>query len=245
VIAHQTPPKARRPRTRLRRSTLLLALALTLGAVAWWSRAAVRAVEPATYVALGASDAVGVGADDPASQGWVPQLYRTLPDSAHLLNLGISGATLADVLRAELPPALDARPRWITLWPGINDLRQGVTLAAFSGNLEQLLHRVDVAQLDPPPLVVLLTIPDLRHLHAFRDIAPPELDATVRRWNAAITAAAGRHGARVVDLYAHGPDLAAHPDYISADGFHPSSSGYRRIAEIAAPALRSGAAGAP
>ncbi|HLJ35226.1 MAG TPA: hypothetical protein VKU38_16350, partial [Ktedonobacteraceae bacterium] len=53
---------------------------------------------PITYVALGASDAVGVGSDQPATQGYVPLLYKQLPAGSHLLNLGISGIHLHGAL---------------------------------------------------------------------------------------------------------------------------------------------------
>src|SRR5207248_1576768 len=136
------------------------------------------AAGPGVYVALGASDAVGVGASRPAQEGWVPLVYAGLPAGTQLVNLGISGATLRDVLDRELPVALDARPRWVTIWPGVNDLR------------------------------------------------------------AAIADAARRHRALLVDLYAGWPELAQHPEYISGDGFHPSSAGYRRIGDLVLAALR-------
>jgi lysophospholipase L1-like esterase len=42
----------------------------------------------------------------------------------------------------------------------------------------------------------------------------------------------------LVDLYSGWAELAAHPDYISADGFHPSSAGYRRLADLVLDTLR-------
>src|SRR6266699_2975083 len=45
---------------------------------------------PITYVALGASDAVGVGSSQPGAQGYVPLVAARLPKGSHLLNLGIS-----------------------------------------------------------------------------------------------------------------------------------------------------------
>src|SRR5438552_17701831 len=46
---------------------------------------------PITYVALGASDAVGVGSNQPGSQGYVPLLATHFTKRSHLVNLGISG----------------------------------------------------------------------------------------------------------------------------------------------------------
>ena len=221
--------------------SLLIALSLVGGGFSWWAWwSEGRGGAPAVYVALGASDAVGVGADVPEREGWAPLVHASLPRGTQLLNLGISGATLGDVLRDELPPALDARPRWVTLWPGVNDLRAGVALPVFAGQLDQALGQLTAPRagsLAAPPVVLVLNIPDLRRLPAFAGIDPNILDTAVREWNAAIAASTQRHGVRLVDLYTHGPDLHAHPEYISADGFHPSSAGYRRIAEIAVDTL--------
>src|SRR5581483_6567108 len=53
---------------------------------------------PITYVALGASDAVGVGSTQPGSQGYVPLLATRLPKGSRLVNLGISGIHLHSAL---------------------------------------------------------------------------------------------------------------------------------------------------
>src|SRR3954447_6804124 len=97
-------------------------LVLTGGATWQAHRSPGDGTHPAVYAALGASDTVGVGANNPDEEGWVPLVHASLPAGTQLLNLGISGAILADMLRQELPPALDARPRWVTLWTGVNDL---------------------------------------------------------------------------------------------------------------------------
>jgi lysophospholipase L1-like esterase len=39
-----------------------------------------------------------------------------------------------------------------------------------------------------------------------------------------------KHHQVLVDLF-HS-DLAAHPEYIASDGFHPSDSGYRVLADL-------------
>src|SRR5262249_39760704 len=54
------------------------------------------------YVALGASDAVGVGAADPNTQGYVPVLISRLPKDADALNLGVSGYKVHDALQNKM-----------------------------------------------------------------------------------------------------------------------------------------------
>jgi lysophospholipase L1-like esterase len=46
--------------------------------------------------------------------------------------------------------------------------------------------------------------------------------------------AAASYGGRVtiVDIFPISNEVLDHPEYISADNFHPSSAGYRRLAEV-------------
>src|SRR5690242_10978437 len=76
---------------------------------------------PVTYVALGASDAVGVGSNVPGAQGYVPLVAAHLPKGSHLINLGISGIHLHEALSQELPLALSTSPNLVTIWLVAND----------------------------------------------------------------------------------------------------------------------------
>jgi lysophospholipase L1-like esterase len=181
------------------------------------------------YVALGASDAVGVGATRPTEEGWVPLVRAGLPDNPHLVNLGISGATLEAVISQELPILEDVRPDIVTIWVGVNDLRAGVPLATFTQQLDTLLGRVAATG---PTAIAVLNVPDLQQVPDFQGHDPTTFDAEVRQWNTTIADVAADYGARLVDLYGQSLELNAHPEYVSADGFHPSSAGYRRIADL-------------
>lgn len=230
------------PSTFVRRLSVVLSVALLFATAAlWWLQrdSTNAAARPPVYAALGASDTVGVGADDPAREGWAPRVHAALPADTQFLNLGINGATLGDVLAYQLPPAADAQPRLITIWGGVNDLRAGVDVDTFQRQLDEVLAQLSQSSVaNDPPTVVVLNIPDLRHLPVFRRVDQAAIDAQVRRWNAAIADSATRHGAVLVDLYARWPELATHPEYISGDGFHPSSDGYERIAALVLDAIQ-------
>jgi lysophospholipase L1-like esterase len=213
--------------------TFLFSTLLICGGLAWWvKRDNGTAAGPPVYVALGASDAVGVGADRPASESWVPLVHAALPAGTQMVNLGVNGAILDDVVRYQLPVAVDARPRWVTLWPGINDLRAGVTLSAFQANLNTILDGLSPEGQPNATQVIVANIPDLRLIPAFRSYDPATLDAMVRQWNTTIAEAVEQHGATLVNLHDAMAELADHPEYISGDGFHPSTTGYRRIADL-------------
>lgn len=227
----------------MRKASLLVPILVLMlgGALIWRGRTEPsRAEAPQVYVALGASDAVGVGATRPTADGWVPLVAAGLPEGTPLVNLGVSGATLADVLSDQLPVARDGAPRWVTIWPGPNDFRNGVPLATFTAQLEQLLAALAPDEVNRSRTVAVVTMPDLRVLPSFTRTDAATLDAQVREWNAAIATIVARHApyAVLVDLYASSDEFAAHPEYLSGDGFHPSSAGYRRIADLTLDTLR-------
>jgi acyl-CoA thioesterase I len=188
---------------------------------------------PLTYVAIGASDAVGVGASNPETDGWVPRFGARLGSNVHVVNLGVSGSTLAQALDEQVGPALDADPDVVTVWLAVNDLNARVPLEAYAADLDTLLGRLDSTH----ARVLVGNVPDLGALAAYRGIDPAPLRAEVGRWNAMIADTTARHGDTLVDLYAHWREVADHPEYLSADGFHPSSEGYLALANVFADAL--------
>src|SRR5205823_1128024 len=104
------------------------------------SPAPVPIVDARVYVAIGASETLGLGAQEPESQAWTSVFYRTaLPPSALFYNLGEVGATVAQALKDELPVALSQHPDLVTVWLNTNDLIQGVSPTVYRAGLDQLL----------------------------------------------------------------------------------------------------------
>jgi len=188
-----------------------------------------------TYVAIGASDAVGVGANDPAREGWVPRLAALLGDEMQVVNLGMSGALLEDALRDQLPVAVEHDPDLVTVWLGVNDFNAFVPLSMFAGQLDSLLGTLrsrTTARLVVGNLPDLSRVTVYTNVLAFLGLDPAPVRREVQRWNAAIAQVSHRNDATVVDLYAGWSELAQHPEYVSPDGFHPSTAGYARLAEL-------------
>ena len=215
----------RAPATRVFGS-LVLALVVLLGTVGC-ARVETPA-RPFTYVALGASDAVGVGAANPEREGWVPQLAASFGPGTRVVNLGVNGSTLAQAIQEQLGPALDAQPDVVTVWLAVNDFTARVPLEQYTADLDYLLTRLE----GTGARVLVGNVPDLSPISERVGMEPARVRAEIGRWNAAIAGVAGRHGAQVVDLSAHWRELADHPEYLSADGFHPSAAGYTRLAQI-------------
>jgi len=187
---------------------------------------------PIVYVALGASDAVGIGSNQPGSQGYVPLIAAHLAKGSHAINLGISGIRLHAALTQELPIALTTSPDLVTIWLVANDFVSGVSYNDYMHDLNTLLQQLHT---HTHALIVMANLPDLTRLPIFANLSPAQRTRTllaVQHWNAGITKLAARYGVILVDLFSHQSQLTAHPEYISSDGFHPSPAGYVQLAKI-------------
>lgn len=187
---------------------------------------------PLTYVALGASDAVGVGSNQPGSQGYVPLIGDHLPKGSHVVNLGISGIRLHEALSAELPVALSTSPDLVTIWLVVNDFVGGVPYDSYMQDAATLLQQL---QAGTRASIVMANLPDLTLLPAFSNQSPAQktsMRQAIQQWNTGIAAVAARYHVTLVDLFHHDQGLTSHPEYISGDGFHPSPAGYVQLASI-------------
>lgn len=196
-------------------------------------------VPPVIYVAVGASDAVGVGAANPNTQGYVPLLISQLPAHSQALNLGISGNTIHPALTNELPAAIAAHPTLVTVWMAGNDFKGCTPLDQYGADLNTLLGQL---QTQTRARVFVANLPDMSLLPAVRQAETAgggpclqgktndQVRALTEQWNTVIAAAVAQHGDFLVDLF-HS-DLAAHPELIYSDGFHPSSAGYQLLAAV-------------
>lgn len=205
---------------------------------------------PLLYVAVGASETVGIGADNPLREAWPQVLYSAaLPQQTRFVNLGIPGATVADALRAEVPYALRLQPDIVTVWLNVNDIIAGVSPASYERNLDRLLTRLRAGGSTE---VLVANTPPVEHLPAFRACLPHSppggpscvtgrplprpraIDSVVTRYNEAIARAAASSGATVVDLHALGVAAVRTNSYlrlVAEDGFHPSTAGHRAVAD--------------
>ncbi|HSE93829.1 MAG TPA: SGNH/GDSL hydrolase family protein [Methylomirabilota bacterium] len=188
---------------------------------------------PILYVALGDSTVEGVGASGgPAT--YVARLHERLRahyPRARVANLGVAGATSADVRAAQVERAVSLRPQLVTLSVGPNDITAGVSVDDYERNVDTVLRRLSEAG---RPVVVVNLLPDLAVTPRF---AGHPGAATVGRrtvaFNDALRRTVHEHGAGLVDLY--GPsrqEVPRQPWLLSADGYHPSDAGYARWAEL-------------
>lgn len=200
-------------------------------------------------VVVGASDAVGYGADDPATDAWPQVLARTaLPAGATLVNLGIAGATVAVALAEELPAALAADATVVLVWLSVNDLVAQVPVDTYEAQLRRLVgdlrrggSRVLVGNAPPlDRLPISLSGADGAGGADGAAARLGALDQAVGAYNAAVARVVAAEGADLVDL--HAAALAARAagteaSLVSEDGFHPSTAGHGAIAAAFAEVL--------
>jgi lysophospholipase L1-like esterase len=208
------------------RLTILAALAISLGACAGGSP---EPPDRVIYLAIGASDAAGVGAR-PLTRGYVFRIADELDqrtDQVFLTPLTMPGAR-TEQLDAALELLLETgiEPNLVTVWTGANDVIQGEDADDFEDALEDMFKRLRDRT---DGVIVAANVPDLTQLLRFRE--DPDDDVTrarIEAFNDAIAEQAEEYDVLLVDLYAEPVE-----DHLVSDedGFHPSDEGHRRIAE--------------
>ncbi|HKE75466.1 MAG TPA: SGNH/GDSL hydrolase family protein [Acidimicrobiales bacterium] len=172
---------------------------------------------PATYVAIGSDDTLGIGLDLPLVDEWPKVLFReNLPRNTVFVNAAVQGATVADALVDQLPLAEEVEPTLVTVWLNLDDVTAGTPVPAYERRLRDLVHAL---RRGGETRVLVANTPEMNG----------EAPATVAAYNAAIARVARAEGADLVDL--HGAGLSAP----SRD--HPSPEGHERIAEAFAAVL--------
>lgn len=217
----------------------LMALGLALAGCAG-SRGALEQHTTIRYTAIGASDAIGIGATPP-TDGYVFRIVDALEAEGRrveLVNLGIAGANI-DPIEDAVRLSLEAGryPHLVTIWVGANDLIDGVSPSIFEAELDDMLRELRKRD---EAFIAIANLPDLTKLPRFRE--RPSRTVTVDRieeFNEVIEDLADDYDATLVDLSSEPVDA----NLVSpADGFHPNDAGHERLArkflEVILPELR-------
>lgn len=189
-----------------------------------------NALPAVNYVALGASDAFGIGAS-PITRGYVYRIKDGFEDrgrKVNLLNLGIPTADIPAIKKtAKAALKRDTEIDLVTIWTGANDLIGGNDVGEFEEDLESMLARLrDKSN----AFIVIMNLPDLTQIKKFRE--DPDRDVTVERvtaFNQAITRQAQKYKVPIVDFFNAQPgDMLVS----KKDGFHPNNDGHQKIADL-------------
>ena len=181
------------------------------------------------YIALGASDALGVGATPP-SNGYVFLIRDDLENdgkSVDVNTLGIPGAEVGAIKDLELPVAKRSNPDLVTIFTGPNDVIGGRSVDSFQSALDSILS--DLRD-DTSAFIVIADIPNLLDTPRFQDDPDPDVTAErIQAFNSVIYSLASKYSVPVAKLSSE----PVNDDYTSdSDGFHPNDKGHERIANL-------------
>jgi acyl-CoA thioesterase I len=238
-----------------------LAAFLFLASLALASATAVRAQQPPTYLALGDSLAFGVGADNPAEQGYVGLTTANLRLSKYkgtgldLVNLSAPGATSADLLQlgGQLDHALtEIQSRGgvdiISIDIGANDL---LALADSSSpcfqsagskacldalgqtlaGLQSNLASVLRRLREAAPNAPVYVLDIYNPYSGTNDPRAIVASVGVQQLNGVIAAAAADPSLGAKFVSVHDVFEGRARQWIASDGIHPNNDGYRVMAE--------------
>jgi lysophospholipase L1-like esterase len=188
------------------------------------------------YVAIGASDTVGVGATDPTTGSWPARVAALLPAGSAYVNLGVSGSVAVQAKDQQLPGAIAQKPTVVSIWLAVNDMNATIQPPSYQDALgaivEGLVVRTDAR-------IFVGNVPDVRGVPAYKDVDKSALLAQITAYNDVIAAVVKSAPGRVflVDLFTGSAGLVS-TITVSGDGFHPSDEGYKLIADRFAAAMR-------
>ncbi len=186
--------------------------------------------EVINYVALGASDATGIGAF-PLTDGYVFRIKDALEErgkKVDLLNLGIPTANIPAIEKAALTAlTVGVKKDLVTIWTGANDLIGGDDVVEFEKSLDHILQHL---RQDNSVFIVIMNLPDLTKIKRFREKPDKHVTAArVTAFNQAITRQAKKYNVPIVDFFTNAPGDELVSDI---DGFHPNNDGHQRIANL-------------
>jgi lysophospholipase L1-like esterase len=112
----------------------------------------------------------------------------------------------------------------------VNDINGRVQPGTYGQQLDVLLGTL---QRRTHAAIFVGNVPDLTLMPVYSSLDKTALMAVVHTFNGIISSVARAHHARVIDIFTQSQHtLPKHPEYLSGDGFHPSTAGYANLAVL-------------
>jgi len=178
---------------------------------------------PFRVIALG--DSITYGYPFGQAMSWVEYASKDL--KTPILNQGINGNSLGQMLKRIIVDVIDLQPKFCVVLGGSNDVYQGTDFKLMQASFEKILRHLDEAGIQP---LIGLPIP-------IEDEAYEKILGKFRRWLKKI---AKERSLKAIDFYSAFLDPKKKrpvPSYYE-DGIHPSSKGYQAMAQAAVKVLR-------
>jgi len=194
-----------------------------------------------SFVVLGDSTSVGLGAEPHQSFPWL--LAERLGEHFHvqLQVLGTSGAKTADVADGQVGRAVAIHPDLVLIEIGANDATHLTPVKRVRSKMRQALASLTNSGIK----VVVAGPPDMGTSRAFAEPLRSLSGFNGVRMKRAIEAEAKVARVPFIELAEKtGPAFQADPDkYYSTDKFHPGANGYKLYADVMFPGVLRAAGG--
>lgn len=192
------------------------------------------------FLALGDSYTAGEGI--PPQAGWQAQLADRLRQEGIPLAKPIivaqtgwtTGELLAALNWADLRPPYDL----VGLLIGVNNQYRGLAVVNYRDEFGRLLDRAIAYAGGRPERVLVLSIPDWSATPYAEGLDRQAISQEIDAFNAANRQIAEELGVHYVDITPVTRQAGSDPDYLAADGLHPSGNMYALWADLALPAAR-------
>ncbi|MEU5884428.1 SGNH/GDSL hydrolase family protein [Spirillospora sp. NPDC047279] len=188
-------------------------------------------------VVLGDSVAEGQNDPDPAGGwiGWAGRLADALGlPRAHVANAARPGATIADVVRDQLPAVRHLRPGLVVINCGMNDALNGFQNADVADRLEEVFgwsRAMGAAAIAAP-----VPHPPLLDRGLMSEFRKKRVRQRIHEFNDALARSTKASG--MTFLSPEAVPRVDHPSLWSADGIHLNSDGHAYVAEVIADIAR-------
>ncbi len=190
-----------------------------------------------TYVVLGDSTAAGQGADYQDGIAVSTAQFLAQKQSISLINFGVSGARLQQVLSEQLPLAIAQKPDIVLISASANDVTHLTPTATISKQLRQVIEGLIASNCHVQ--IVLTGAPEMGSVPRFAWPLNAVAKLRTGEANAAVEQLATSTGVAFAPIAKEtGPAFKRRQSQLfSADRFHPNAAGYRLWTDVLTVAL--------
>lgn len=182
--------------------------------------------ESLRYLILGDSTTIAQGGE--YERGYVVQTANKLAEKYQVTyaNYGVSGATINDVLRLQLPEVSKMfEPTLVVIGVGANDVTHFTSLRSIRKDLNEIIDTIRV--MNPEAKIVLSGAASMGDVKRFPQ--PTKWLAGVRTKqinNVFLEVVAEKNATFAYVAEKTGKNFSNNPHYFAADNFHPNDEGY-------------------
>ena len=181
------------------------------------------------FVVIGDSLSIGLGADkytDTPGLLLKNMIAKNIDHGVNYFNFGLSGATCKDLIE-QANFAVQVQPDIIVVFCGSNDVKGGKNLKSNLDALKKALLKLQETSAE----IYFIPCVDLNVVKAIPMPLRGVLGVISQNYSKVQSRVAKATGAKVLDHSVIGTEFANDPTLFAKDKFHPSSKGYKKIAE--------------